>query len=199
VAKCDRYASRRRGPLCADRSRTNPTCGRPPAARCRTDHREATVNTEVARRCALERLIAGYDCLDERSRRIARVSHAGQLHDELHAYFLARAAAESIPVAPEEDALLVKPWWWIPSMRRWNGTMPLVLLDIHYAPFGFRGCPVAGEGVIVWLRPTTEDAYLYSIADLWAMLDLERIGPGCLRDAMHIALEWLREVRCLAA
>lgn len=43
----------------------------------------------------------------------------------------------------------------------WRHQVPLVLLDVAYAPYSDLPCPI---GNIIWLRPATADGYLRSLA-----------------------------------
>jgi hypothetical protein len=147
----------------------------------------------------LGELISGYLELDHRGRRLARVAHAGRIHDELHRHLLERAALEQVPLAAAERRTLRAPYWLIPTTPQWDGATPLVLLDIHYRPFGFNGSPVARDGMIVWLRPTCEDAYLHSLADLWSLLDTSQGSAESLSETIGVALAWLRELEPSAA
>lgn len=45
--------------------------------------------------------------------------------------------------------------------QAWTHEVPLVLVEVAYAPYSDRPCPV---GNIVWLRPATADGYLRSLA-----------------------------------
>lgn len=45
--------------------------------------------------------------------------------------------------------------------QAWTHEVPLVLVDVAYAPYSDRPCPA---GNIVWLRPATADGYLRSLA-----------------------------------
>ena len=147
----------------------------------------------------LGELIPGYLDFDHRSRRLARVAHAGRMHDELQRHLLERADRERVPLAATERRALRAPYWLIPTLSQWDGATPLVLLDIHYLPFAFHGSPVARDGMIVWLRPTSEEAYLHSLADVWSLLDRSRAGAETLKDAVGVALSWLRELEPVAA
>lgn len=50
---------------------------------------------------------------------------------------------------------------------QWNHTVPLVLIDVDYAPFTDRPRPT---GRILWVRPSIETAYLESLDDLDVVL-----------------------------
>jgi hypothetical protein len=144
-------------------------------------------------------LIPGYEGMDTRGRRLARVAHAGRIHDELHRHFLDRIAQDDIPIASKDRRTLDSPYWLISTARQWDCVAPLVLIDIHYLPYGFNTAPLARDGMTVWLRPTDEKSYLHSLADLWSMLAGCRPNGGQLHRTVQLALGWLRQLALSAA
>jgi hypothetical protein len=143
---------------------------------------------------ALGELIPGYVALDDRARRLARLAHARNVHDQLHRHLLTLAATAGVPVSAHEREELTAPAYRITRVAHWDCPIPLVLIDIYYPPYGFTKIPEDPGSVTIWLRPTSEVAYLHSLADLWSFLTplTSSVELDELHQSATMALAWLR-------
>lgn len=92
----------------------------------------------------------------------ARVRHAAATRSWLQGEQVAGAEQRSGRLPDPARQVLLAPAQDPPVLARpWTLEVPLVLLDVAYAPYSDRPCPI---GNITWLRPATADGYLRSLA-----------------------------------
>lgn len=119
----------------------------------------------------LDVLIAGYAAGDEIERLRARVEYATGLLAPLQAVVLSQADQQAIPA--EDLEVLLRPRYEPVVVDEWSSEVPLVLIDLHYAPHSDIPAPLSTLGDtadpdnIWWLRPGAE----------WDLLvSLDRVG-----------------------
>lgn len=101
------------------------------------------------------------DGLGER-RLQARVRHAKGTRTWQQAELVAFAEVRLGQLPEAVRAVLLSPTAEPPVLEQaWTHEVPLVLLDVAYAPYSDRPYPV---GNVIWLRPATADGYLLSLA-----------------------------------
>ena len=138
---------------------------------------------------ALASLIQHYLDGDDRSRKLARLEHARGVHDLLEQVLLERALGTGVPVTADETRQLRAPAWALPTVEVWDCPVPLVLIDLLFAPNAWTAPPPATHSCTVWLRPSSAEAYLHSLATLWALLD-DTAAAAALRTTVETALQW---------
>lgn len=112
-------------------------------------------------------LIGGYESLDTDERLTSRIRYASDLLAPAQAAVLARADQRTL--APEDLAVLTQPRFQPVVVDAWGCPVPLVLLDVHYAPYTNIPAPVSSlEDVtnpvnIHWVRPADEFELLASL------------------------------------
>lgn len=110
----------------------------------------------------LATLIPGYAELSRSERLDERIEHAARVRSELTAEALARHWDE--PLTGAQRAVLCSSPWEPPVLRTWGHPVPVVLLDVFYAPFTDVHPPEVAANV-VWLRPSREEPYIRSLAE----------------------------------
>ena len=110
----------------------------------------------------LATLIPGYAELSRHDRLDERIEHAARVRSELTAESLARHW--DVPLTEAERAVLCSSPWEPPVLRTWRHPVPVVLLDVFYAPFTDTPPPDYAANV-VWLRPSREEPYIHSLAE----------------------------------
>lgn len=99
----------------------------------------------------------------EADRTVARVRHAISTAQALTA---ARHAAHQTALQPHEDEGLRNPAWAPLKLQRWDCALPLVLVDVVYAPLTTAAAPV---GNVDWLHTSDADSYLLSLCEAGAV------------------------------
>lgn len=116
----------------------------------------------------LDFLIPGYLDLNDQERIAARIRHSIDLQVRLQARL--NTFFDKTRRTPEENAILLGPRHVQPEVDEWFSQIPLVLVDVFYAPFTDVPRPVSGFGDTAltpnlwWLRPgESEMGYLESL------------------------------------
>jgi hypothetical protein len=99
----------------------------------------------------------------EADRTTARVRHAISTAQTLTA---ARYAAHQTALPTHQDTALRQPAWAPHTLQRWDCAVPLVLVDVVYAPFTTAAAPV---GNVDWLHTRDGDSYLLSLCEAGAV------------------------------
>lgn len=99
----------------------------------------------------------------EADRITARVRHAISTAQTLTA---ARHAAHPTVLSARHDDVLRNPAWAPLTLQRWDCAVPLVLVDVVYAPFTTAAAPV---GNVDWLHTRDADSYLLSLVEAGAV------------------------------
>jgi hypothetical protein len=147
----------------------------------------------------LEELLPGYLCQDRDVRPAVRVAHAARLGDALRRELLGRADAAGVPVTAAERAGLRAGCLDGGHVRVWRCPVPLILLDSVYYPVGHVMPPDDPGSLVIWLRPSLERSYLYSVANLWPVVSSFGTSSNGteLARAVTVALTWVRRVNGL--
>ena len=148
--------------------------------------------TQLPRPCpddALTSLIDGYRNGDDRDRKLARLAHARGVHDLLERMLLNRAVRAGVPVTADETRQLQAPAWLLPAVESWDCPVPLVLIDLLFAPHGWTSPPPTTHSCTVWLRPSSAEAYLDSLATVWPLLDGSDEAVA-LVGIIDVAVQW---------
>lgn len=123
----------------------------------------------------IDALVPGYGNLAEPDQTAARVRYATNLLAPVQATVL--AAHDQNGLSDEEKASLFAPRFEAVVVEEWASEVPLVLLDVHYAPFSDIPAPVSAlEQVesprnLIWVRASTDEDLLMSL-DLLGVISL---------------------------
>lgn len=110
----------------------------------------------------LDHLIPGYLDMPEELHAALRVNHA---EESVHRLQQRINVAFGLDEADSDEwRLLAVEWARPPAIEAWSGTVPLVLIDVHYAPHTELPRPRADGGRIVWLDTEDDESYLRSVA-----------------------------------
>lgn len=112
----------------------------------------------------LRHLIHDYDPSDEKQAGLSRARHALEVQVAMQPLLTFGD--------PQAFAALTEDEWRIldgsrdtqPKIERWDAGVPLILVDLWYAPYTGTVKPV-GERIL-WLRPLAEDSYLRSLHEV---------------------------------
>ena len=117
----------------------------------------------------LDVLIDGYRDLGEIGGLEARKRFAVDTQPVLQAVLHAAGERNGTAISAEEEDILAGPRHVPPTVRLWSCEVPLVLVDVFYAPFTELPAPastphdVTDPDNLVWLRPSTEWDFLVSL------------------------------------
>lgn len=112
----------------------------------------------------LAAVVGGYPLKESWQEQLrARIRHALIVATNVQGQLLAAAAGQSLGKDAQE-VLRQAPHR--VTAPRWDAPVALVLLDVHYRPFGAQGPPEAVNGPLWWLRPSEEYVYLQSLAEM---------------------------------
>jgi hypothetical protein len=115
----------------------------------------------------LDVLMPGYGALPEDERIKARVEYATGLLAPMQATILQNH--DQSQISDEDKAVLLQPRYEPVQVEEWSSEVPLVLLDVHYQPFGDVPAPmsmledVVNPRNIVWIRASDEFEMLLSL------------------------------------
>lgn len=115
-------------------------------------------------------LIPGYEALDTNARVQARVTYGTALLPRVQATVLQDVDQEAIPEA--EKSVLLQPRFEAVVVDEWASEVPLVLLDVHYAPHSEIPAPrsaledVASPRNLIWVRVIEDYDMLLSLHDI---------------------------------
>ena len=113
-------------------------------------------------------LVPGYAALDAEAKIAARVRYVTDMLASVQAAVL--NAHDQSDLTPEERAILLQPRFEPVVVDEWSSEVPLVLADVHYAPYSDLTPPmstlddVADPRNLIWLRAGEEFALLTSLA-----------------------------------
>lgn len=148
------------------------------------------INTRAAERVytttaaeLLDLWLPGYLAASSRTRLEARIEHAAATRAQLAATLVEQAESGSAAIDPAARAVLLGSSWEPPDLLEWAHPVPLVLLDVFYVPYTSRPAPrsaidgdVAEPSNLLWLRPSSETAYLRSLATAGVVQLAEHVG-----------------------
>ena len=113
--------------------------------------------------------IPGYLELPASDRDRLRAEHAVRARTEITATLAAAAGPDTL--SAEDETVLLADLADMPDVDTWNSSVPLVLLEGMYRPFTDRSAPLSGidgdvrdPSNIIWLRHSSSDAYVESLA-----------------------------------
>lgn len=115
-------------------------------------------------------LIPGYAALDEAQRLQSRVSYGTGLLAPMQAEVL--QSVDQTALSEDERAVLLAPRYEPIAVAEWGSEVPLVLLDVHYAPHSDLSAPrstledVAQPRNLLWIRVAEEYDMLLSLAQI---------------------------------
>lgn len=125
----------------------------------------------------LDHWLPGYLTRSRDDQLVLRIEHAAGVRAELAARFVADAEQGGDRLPDGVRAVLLGSAWEPPEVGEWTHTVPLVLLDVLFAPFTERPAPTSSHGDVEdapnlrWLRPSGPTKYLRSLAAAgWASL-----------------------------
>lgn len=126
----------------------------------------------------LECMIPRYTRMTEAERLAARMKHASRTQTTVQAD-INWAHDNLAGCTPEEQVILLSSRSLPPDIAEWSCEVPIVLIDVFYAPHGALPAPVStladvtNPPNILWLRPSGEHEYLFSLADV-ALIELNQ-------------------------